>query len=128
MLWDSDGELVEVRILDYSINGLRFRAEVPASVGSTFTLFGSAGRHDRAVLTGKVQWSRGVDGGCQMGSVIHGQAGRDLPRMFGNLAAVHVDGAESTECLSFGSVEARRCEQSSEERFLTSFVENSGPF
>jgi len=120
ILWDESGELETVRILNYSINGLRLSSATPVSAGSTFALFGSAGRHDRAVLKGRVQWCRGVDDGCQIGCVVHAQRGRDLPKMFGNLAAVHVDGATSPDGMSFESDETLRCEQARTERFLAS--------
>lgn len=120
ILWDETGELEAVRILNYSINGLRLSSATPVSAGSTFALFGSAGRHDRAVLKGRVQWCRGVEDGCQIGCVVHAQRGRDLPKMFGNLAAVHVDGATPVDCKLSESDETLRCEQARAERFLAS--------
>jgi hypothetical protein len=52
--------------------------------------------------------------------LIHGQRGRDLPRIFGNLEAVHVDIRQTDSIHSGESHDTLRCEQELLERFLPS--------
>lgn len=116
--WEGTGQLESVRILNYSISGLRLNSERAVPLRSVFSLFGSAGFRDRAVLQGQVHWCRSSEDVFELGCIIHGQRGRDLPKMFGNLNAVHVDSAEQVLCYARDSEETLRCEQSLDERFF----------
>ena len=118
VLWDSGGELEAVKILDYSIGGLRMAVSRQVAVNQSLSLFGSSGSRDRAVLNGQVQWCRNVDQTYQAGVMVFGQRGRELPKMFGNLEAVHVDGTKPDHQPAVESPETLRFEQVLEERFL----------
>ena len=119
ILWESDGQLEPVWISNYSIKGVCLTAQRVVPQGSKFTLFGSGGANDRAVLNGDVQWTRQKPEGVQTGCHIHGQRGRDLPKMFGNLDAVHVAPEEIPELVRhFDSIETQNCELSAREHFL----------
>jgi hypothetical protein len=50
--------------------------------------------------------------------MVFGQRGRELPKMFGNLEAVHVDGTKPDHQPAVESPETLRFEQVLEERFL----------
>ncbi len=117
-LWSDSGKLESVRILNYSISGLRLHSPHVVESNQEFTLFGSSGARDRAVLKGQVQWCRPAENAFQVGGVIHGQRGRDLPRMFANLDAVHFDDRHPPEMLNGESPDTLRCEQELQERFL----------
>jgi hypothetical protein len=65
-----------------------------------------------------VQWCRYVETAYQAGAMVFGQRGRELPKMFGNLDAVHADGSGTHQMQSLESPETLRFEQSLEERFL----------
>lgn len=119
-LWAETGVLESVQIQNYSITGLRLVKDTAVLPEMEFSLFGSAGRRDRAVVKGKVQWCRPVEGCFHVGALIHGQKGRDLPRIFGNLDAVHVDSSQPDDIHSGESQETLRCEQELMERFLPS--------
>lgn len=84
-----DGPLEPVWFCNYSIKGICLLIPHLVPQGTKFTLFGSAGAKDQPVLNGEVQWIRQNPDGVQIGCRIQGQYGRDLPRMFGNLDAVH---------------------------------------
>lgn len=90
ILWDDNGMLDPIRIVNYSIGGMRIRMNHVMPAGSEFTLFPSAGNRTEGAVPGKLQWCRqaGEDyfGGC----LLHGHRGRELPRMFANLSAVHI--------------------------------------
>jgi hypothetical protein len=118
VLWDEGGELEAVKILDYSIGGLRLTVSKPVSVNQSLSLFGSSGSRERAVLNGQVQWCRTVEQICQAGVMVFGQRGRELPRMFGNLDAVHVDGSKPDFEQAVESPETLRFEQALGERFM----------
>lgn len=118
VLWDEGGELETVKILDYSISGLRMAVSRQVAVNQSLSLFGSSGARDRAVLNGKVQWCRNVEKTYQAGVMVFGQRGRELPKMFGNLDAVHVDGTRRDHLPAVESPETLRFEQVLEERFL----------
>lgn len=118
VLWEQNGQLDSVKVVNYSISGIRMLASHPIVANQPFSLFGSAGSRERAVLNGQVQWCRPIEDQFQVAGLIHGQRGRELPRMFGNLTAVHV---EKNACDAEGDREShntRRCEQDMEERFL----------
>ena len=118
VLWDDGGELETVKILDYSIGGLRITASRLLAVNQGLSLFGSSGARDRAVLNGQVQWCRNVENTYQAGVMVFGQRGRELPKMFGNLEAVHVDGTRPDHQQAIESPETLRFEQVLEERFM----------
>lgn len=118
ILWDVGGELESVKILDYSISGLRIAVSKQVENNQSLSLFGSSGSRDRAVLNGQVQWCRNVEGTWQAGVMVFGQRGRELPKMFGNLDAVHVDGKKIDDQVAVESPETLRFEQVLEERFL----------
>lgn len=119
ILWDGDGQLEPVWISNYSIKGVCLTAKRVMPQGSRFTLFGSGGAKDRAVLNGDVQWTRQNSDGVQIGCHIQGQRGRDLPKMFGNLDAVHVAPEESADPIRLSdSIETQNCELSAREQFL----------
>ncbi len=118
VLWDEGGELEAVKILDYSIGGLRIALSKQVAVNRSLSLFGSSGSRDRAVLNGQVQWCRNVEQTYQAGVMVFGQRGRELPKMFGNLDAVHVDGTRTDHQSAVESPETLRFEQALEERFM----------
>lgn len=119
ILWDSDGQLEPVWIANYSIGGLCLHAQRVVTQGSKFTLFGSGGTKDRAVLNGDVQWTRRNSDGVLIRCHIHQQRGRDLPKMFGNLDAVHMESEESPDPVrSADSIETQNCELTAREQFL----------
>lgn len=89
------------------------------SPGQPFSLFGAAGSRQPAVLNGQIQWCRKVDDRFQIGGLIHGQRGRDLPRLFGNLKDVHADGIQIEDSNFCDSLDTQRREQELSERFLT---------
>lgn len=93
VLWDQDGQLDPVSITCYSINGMRIEGQRAVTPGSEFSLFGSSGYRGQSVLTGRIEWCRRVDDRFVAGCFVPGQRGRDLPRLFGNLTAVHMDAA-----------------------------------
>lgn len=117
-LWGESGALESVQILNYSITGLRLVKDTAVLPEMEFSLFGSAGRRDRAVVKGKVQWCRPGENSFQVGASINGQQGRELPRIFGNLDAVHVDSRQADHIRSGESYDTLRCEQELMERFL----------
>ena len=51
--------------------------------------------------------------------MVFGQRGRELPKMFGNLEAVHVDGTRPDHQQAVESSETRRFEQGLEEQFFS---------
>ena len=119
VLWDGDGQLEPVWISDYSIKGVCLTSQRIVKQGSKFTMFGSTGTRDRAVLNGDVQWTRQNPDGVLIGCHIQGQRGRDLPKMFGNLDAVHVASEESPgPVLPSDSIETQNYELAAHERFL----------
>jgi hypothetical protein len=118
VLWSESGKPESVRILSYSVSGLRLHLPHPAEANQQFTLFGSSAARGRAVLKGQIQWCRAVGNTFQAGGVIHGQRGRDLPRMFAKLDAVHFDDRHPPEMLNGESPDTLRCEQELQERFL----------
>jgi len=118
VLWNDSGKLDSVRILNYSISGMRLHSAHAVESNQEFSLFSSAGARDRAVLKGHVQWCRTVDNTFQIGAIIHGHRGRDLPRMFGNLDAVHFDASKPAEMLNGEAPDTLRCEQERQEGFL----------
>lgn len=119
ILWDGDGQLEPVWIANYSIGGVCLNAKRSVTHGSRFTLFGASGTNGRAVLNGDVQWTRRNSDGVLIGCHIHEQRGRDLPKMFGNLDAVHVESDESPDPVrAADSIETQNCELSAREKFL----------
>lgn len=120
VLWDKGGELETVKILDYSVAGMRLLLPRQVESNQTFSLFGSSGSRDRAVLNGQVQWCRHIETAYQAGAMVFGQRGRELPKMFGNLEAVHVEGSGIDHLQTLESPETLRFEQALEERFLPS--------
>ena len=118
LLLDSDGRLEPVRILNYSITGLRMRIDTMIPSNSNFSLFGSAGTRGPAMLNGQLQWCRAVDETFQAGGIIHGQKGRELPRLFGGTTAVHLKPADADRDRHSESLETLRCEQQCQEQFL----------
>lgn len=119
ILWDGDGQLEPVWITNYSVSGVCLNAKRVVAQGDKFTLFGSGGTKDRAALNGNVQWIRKNTEGVLIGCTIHGQGGRELPRMFGNLDAVHftVEDGESLD-KNPDSLETQACELAAREQFL----------
>ncbi len=118
-LFDGCGSLESVRILNYSINGLRLSLPGRRHLSGGFSLFTSSGSRDRSLLDGQIQWCREVDDSTQIGCLIHGQRGRELPKMFGRLDAIHIAETEDLKRGSGESIETLRCEMSLQERFLT---------
>jgi hypothetical protein len=116
--WAENRSAEAIRILNYSINGLRMQCSHPVEPNRPFSLFGSAGCRDRAVLNGHTQWCRPMEDGFQIGGLIHDQRGRDLPKMFGNLTAVHVEEHDIEQTHFRESAETLRYEQELGERFL----------
>ena len=121
VLWGEETKLEAIKILNYSINGLCMLAPCDIPANQDFSLFGATGSRESAVLRGQTQWCRSVEGRFQIGGLIHGQRGRDLPRMFGNLKAVHADGIQVEDPNVRESLETQRCEQELREHFLTNF-------
>ena len=126
ILWDGDGRLEPVWISNYYVGGLCMNTNRIVTPGSKFSLFGAGGGKGSAVLSGEVQWARENDTGVAVGCLVHGLRGRDLPRLFGNLDAVHVDGSvdlplRATE----DSLETRHCELASCEKFLPEALHQS---
>ena len=118
LLLDNGGELEPVRILNYSITGLRMRTECMIPQNSSFSLFGASAMRGPAVISGRIQWCRTVDETIQAGGTIHGQKGRDLPRLFGSMTAVHLKPAEASHVRHSESLETLRCELQGAEQFL----------
>ena len=119
ILWDNDGQLEPVWITNYSVSGVSLNAQRVLKQGSKFTLFGSAGAKDRAVLNGEVQWTRQNPDGTLIGCRIYGQRGRDLPRMFGNLDAVHFSHEEKeSHAPTSDSLETQNYELAAREQFF----------
>jgi len=119
VLWDGDGKLEPVRITNYSVGGISLDTKRIVPHGSKFTLFGSNGAKDRSALNGEVQWTRQNSDGVQLGCHIHGQRGRDLPKMFGNLDSVHIAPVEGQNSDGTSdSLETQACELAAAERFL----------
>ena len=119
VLWECDGKLEPVWITNYSVGGISLDSKRIVPHGSKFTLFGSNGAKDRSALNGEVQWTRQSTDGVQLGCHIHGQRGRDLPKMFGNLDSVHIapDDNQNSDAIS-DSLETQTCELAAAERFL----------
>lgn len=119
VLWDGDGQLEPVWLTDYSINGLSLAGKRNVPAGCKFTLFGSSKSHDRSALNGDVQWTRKNPDGVLIGCHVHRQRGRDLPKMFGNLDALHVAPEENKPLdQRSDSLETLNCELAACERFL----------
>lgn len=119
VFWEREGRLTPVKISSYSINGLRLILESPVMAGEVFSMFGSAGGRDRAMIRGQVEWCRPSEHQFAAGCSLTGQRGRDLPRMFGNLTALHVDLTEGVSSLPGGeSVEMMQSQYSEPEHFL----------
>jgi hypothetical protein len=118
ILWNQGGQLESVKILNYSLSGLRMLTTLSVEIGQQFSLFGSAGSRERAVLNGQVQWCRKAENGFQIGGLINGQRGRDLPRMFGNLEAVHFAESAFDKNDLLDSMETQRSSLETDERFL----------
>lgn len=119
ILWDDQTQPEATHIVNYSISGLRLEHSRVIPANASFSLLNSAASRDRAILNGRVHWSRPLEDQFLVGCLIHGQRGRDLPKMFGNLSAVHVDTADLPAVTPQESEETLRCEQSLEERFLS---------
>lgn len=100
--WERTGRLDSVRVISYSINGLRLRMEQSVEAGSDFSIFSSSGTTKQPILNGRVRWCRISEGGYTAGCMVSGQRGRELPRMFGNLTAIHVSQAEVPMLLHSG--------------------------
>ncbi len=118
LLLDTGGELEPVRILNYSITGLRMRTEVMIPLNSSFSLFGASATRGPAVINGQIQWCRTVEETIQASGIIHGQKGRDLPRIFGSTTAVHIKPADAGHGRHSESLETLRCELQGAEQFL----------
>lgn len=117
--WDGDEDMEPTWIANYSVSGVCLKADRTVEQGSKFTLFGSGGAKDRAALNGNVQWTRQNSDGLLIGCLIHGQGGRELPRMFGNLDAVHVATEDSQNPdRNSDSLETQSCELAASEQFL----------
>lgn len=117
--WGGDGPLEPVWFCNYSIKGICLLIPHLVPQGTKFTLFGSAGAKDQPVLNGEVQWIRQNPDGVQIGCRIQGQYGRDLPRMFGNLDAVHFASEKDPSAVHLSeSIETQNCELSASEQFL----------
>lgn len=119
ILWNNESQPEATRIVNYSISGLRLEHPRPVAANSPFILLNSAAARDRAILNGRVHWCRSLEDQFQIGCLIDGQRGRDLPKMFGNLAAVHVETSELPTTIPQESEETLRCELSLEEHFLS---------
>lgn len=118
ILWDGATQPEATHIVNYSISGVRLEHSRPISANSTFRLLNSAAAGDRAILNGRVHWCRPLDDHYQLGCLIHGQQGRELPKMFGNLDAVHIDRSDPQAGSVRESGETQRHEFSLDERFL----------
>ncbi len=119
ILWDKSGRLDSVRVISYSIGGMRLMLDRSAESGTEFSLFCSAGNRDQSAIRGKVRWSRSGEDGWLTGCAVAGQRGRDLPRMFGNLTAIHIEQTETSLLLNTGeSPEMLLSKMAEPERFL----------
>lgn len=119
VLWEGDGKLDPVWMTNYSIGGICLETKRIVPQGSKFTLFGSNGTKDRSALNGEVQWIRQNTEGVLLGCHIHGQRGRDLPKMFGNLDSVHVAPDEDQDSQGASdSLDTQNCELAAAERFM----------
>ncbi len=119
ILCEHDGRLDPVRIISYSINGMRMELNRSLEVGSEFSIFSSAGSRNQPILNGKVRWCRSADNFFVAGCMVPGQRGRELPRMFGNLTAIHVQQSEAPYMLHSGeSPEMLLSKLNEPERFL----------
>lgn len=126
--WEHDGQLEPVWISNYSVGGLCMTTTRALPAGSKFSLFGAAGANGRAVLNGEIQWTRETEDGVATGCLIHGKRGRDLPRMFGKLDAVHVSAAEREPSYQLDdSLDTQNCELAALEQFLTADTEFGHP-
>ncbi len=119
ILWEGASQPEPTHLVNYSLSGLRLEHPRPIAANATFSLLNSAAVRDRAILNGRVHWCRPLEDQFQLGCLIHGQRGRDLPKMFGNLAAVHADASDLPVASARESDETLRCELSLEERFLS---------
>lgn len=119
VLWEGDGKIEPVWITNYSICGISLHTRRTVPHGSKFTLFGSKGSKNRSALNGEVKLTRMHADGVHLGCHIHGQRGRDLPKMFGNLDSVHIalDEDQNTDRTT-DSLETQNCELAAAERFL----------
>jgi len=119
ILWDDNGQLEPVWVSDYSVDGLCFDTDQIIPSGRKFTLFGAAGGREKAVLTGEVQWAHQIESGVSVGCLIHGMRGRDLPRLFGNLDALHLATDEDSPFrVPTESLETQNCELAAREKFM----------
>jgi hypothetical protein len=119
VLWERSGQLSPVHVSSYSINGMRLMLQDAAQPGDQFSLFSSAGTSDRTVIHGKVEWCRAADDKYSAGCSVAGQRGRDLPRMFGNLVALHIDHQEQSQVISTGeTLDMLLTQHSDPDRFL----------
>jgi len=117
--WEGDGQLEPVWISNYSVSGVCLMSNRIVKQGSKFTLFSSGGTKDRVALEGNVQWTRQNSDGVQIGCLIHGQQGHELPKMFGNLDAVHFSTDEHQYLRNNSdSLETQNCELVACEQFL----------
>ncbi len=119
LLLETGGELEPVRILQYSISGLCMRTETMIPVNSRFSLFGTSATCGPAVISGQIDWCRTVEESIQAGGIIHGQKGRDLPRLFESMPAVHLKPVGAGHGRQSESLETLRCELQGAEQFLS---------
>lgn len=92
VLWDKDGLLDAAQLVGYSLSGLRMIVQKPVADGSEFSLFRSSSQSDGGFVRARTEWSRQIGPNeFIVGCFIPSQRGRELPRMFGNLADVHFE-------------------------------------
>jgi hypothetical protein len=119
LLWDGNGVLDPIRIVNYSIGGMRIRMNYCVPAGSEFTLFPSAGNRTEGAVPGKLQWCRQSGDEIYAGCLIYGNRGRELPKMFANLSAVHVSqGSPPSRFLEEDSPDTLLLDLMKEDRFL----------
>lgn len=87
---ESNGRLEQAVVEDYSIAGACLRLPASCMPGEQLVLFGAGGPQSSLRLTMQVQWCRPDQQSYLVGCFVPLHRGRELPRMFSNLDALHV--------------------------------------
>jgi PilZ domain len=93
--FDANGQLERAMIYDYSIGGVSVLLPCRAEPGEQLSLFGSGSPHSSQEVHARVQWCHPHEKQFLVGCFLPSQSGKDLPRIFENLGAIHAEAHNS---------------------------------
>ncbi|MCA9059650.1 MAG: PilZ domain-containing protein [Planctomycetaceae bacterium] len=117
---DPGGELVAVRILDYSMSGMKLQTSQPLLPGTNFCLFVHSSGANETPLRGQIHWSRRIDDhNYAIGCNIERLKGLQVPRLFAGQTELHAEvQSREIEAQTLETLENLREELSQMEEFL----------